>query len=182
MENYNHLVAACRKQDSSAQMRFYTLFCQGVYNSSLRIVGNGAEAEEVMQETFLKVFTRPHLFQKDAKSMERMLRRIAVNHSIDLYRKRSFRFEEFSERHSATLPDEAPGEAEEAFEASVETIRTCIRELPEGYRVILSLHLLEGMKYEEIARQLKISASGVRSQYVRARRKLQELVQEKRTA
>ena len=165
MENYTCIVAACLRQNKKAQLQFYNLFCKCVYNSSLRIVGNSMEAEEVMQETFLKVLTRPHLLQENEKAMERMLRRIAINHSIDIFRKRNMHFEEFTERHDSTLPDEIePGE------------------LHEGYHIILSLHLIEGLKYEEIARQLNISASSVRSQYVRARKKLIQIIQEKRTA
>lgn len=181
MENYPSIVAACRRQDKKAQMQFYALFCKSVYNSSLRIVGNGPEAEEVMQETFLKVFTRPHLLQESEASMERMLRRIAINHSIDIFRKRNIRFEEFTERHSASLPDEEP-EEEDTTDATLEMIRQGIGRLPDGYRMILSLHLIEGLKYEEIAHQLGISASGVRSQYVRARQKLIQMIQEKRSA
>lgn len=182
MENYTRIVAACRRQEKKAQLQFYNLFCKSVYNSSLRIVGNSPEAEEVMQETFLKVFTRPHLLQENENAMERMLRRIAINHSIDIFRKRNIRFEAFTERHNSTLPDEDEPEEEDQTEATVEMIRQGIRELPDGYRMILSLHLIEGLKYEEIARQLNISASGVRSQYVRARKKLIQMIQEKRTA
>lgn len=182
MENYTCIVAACFRQDKKAQLQFYNLFCKCVYNSSLRIVGNSMEAEEVMQETFLKVFTRPHLLQENEKAMERMLRRIAINHSIDIFRKRNMHFEEFTERHDSTLPDEIEPAEKEQTEITVEMIRQGIRELPEGYRIILSLHLIEGLKYEEIARQLNISASSVRSQYVRARKKLIQMIQEKRTA
>ena len=114
--------------------------------------------------------------------MERMLRRIAINHSIDIFRKRNMHFEEFTERHDSTLPDEIEPAEKEQTEITVEMIRQGIRELPEGYRIILSLHLIEGLKYEEIARQLDISASSVRSQYVRARKKLIQIIQEKRTA
>ena len=63
METYTTIIAACRSQDKKAQLQLYNLFCKSVYNSSLRILGNSQEAEEVMQETFLKVLTRPHLLQ-----------------------------------------------------------------------------------------------------------------------
>ncbi len=139
MENYTCIVAACLRQDKKAQLQFYNLFCKCVYNSSLRIVGNSMEAEEVMQETFLKVFTRPHLLQENEKAMERMLRRIAINHSIDIFRKRNIHFEEFTERHDSTLPDEIEPAEEEQTEITVEMIRQGIRELPEGYHIILSV-------------------------------------------
>lgn len=181
METYTNIIAACRRQDKKAQLQLYNLFCKCVYNSSLRILGNSQEAEEVMQETFLKVLTRPHLLQDNEKAMERMLRRIAINHSIDIFRKRNKHFKEFTTYSANTLSDneEEESDEEEMQEATVEMIRQGIRKLPDGYRMILSLHLIEGLKYEEIAHQLEISASSVRSQYVRARKRLIQLIHDK---
>lgn len=182
METYTNIIAACRRQDKKAQLQLYNLFCKCVYSSSLRILGNSQEAEEVMQETFLKVLTRPHLLQDNEKAMERMLRRIAINHSIDIFRKRNKHFKEFTTYSANTLSDneeEEESDEEEMQETTVEMIRQGIRELPDGYRMILSLHLIEGLKYEEIAHQLEISASSVRSQYVRARKRLIQLIHDK---
>ena len=184
METNTPIIAACRSQDKKAQLQLYNLFCKSVYNSSLRILGNSQEAEEVMQETFLKVLTRPHLLQDNEKAMERMLRRIAINHSIDIFRKRNKHFKEFTTYSANTLSDNENEEEEsdegEMQEATVEMIRQGIRKLPDGYRMILSLHLIEGLKYEEIAHQLEISASSVRSQYVRARKRLIQLIHDKK--
>lgn len=178
MNHYTSLIEGCRNKDPRAQLQFYSLFSQGVYNSSLRIVGNPQEAEEIMQETFLKVLTRGNLYQPDEGAMARMLKRIAINHSIDIYRRRNARFEEFSERHSAGLSDEEPY-TEEETEVSLALIREGLELLPEGYRVVLSLRLIEGIGYGQIAARLGISAAGVRSQYIRGRRRLQQIIREK---
>lgn len=172
MSDYKNIVYLCRKKDRRAQLEFYMMFYKSVYNSCYRILGNPQEAEEVMQESFLKVLEKTTLLQEDAAIMERFLKRIAINQAIDLYRKRQMEFIELDPRYDCSEEPE-----EENMELQLETIRQTLRQLPEGYRIIFTLHTLENMSYEDIARQLHLSASTVRSQYTRARQKLIVLLQ-----
>ncbi|WP_251622115.1 RNA polymerase sigma factor [Odoribacter lunatus] len=176
MNSYKVIVNRCRKRDRRAQLEFYMMFYKSVYNSCLRILGNQQEAEEIMQESFLKVLNKPELIEEDTLSMEKILKRIAINSSIDLYRKRKIKFIELDDKYSATLESETEEYLQD--EIRLEAIEKMMQLLPEGYRMILSLHLIEGMEYAEIAERLNLSASTIRSQFVRARQKLINLIKE----
>ena len=98
MNSYKVIVNRCRKRDRRAQLEFYMMFYKSVYNSCLRILGNQQEAEEIMQESLLKVLNKPELIEEDALSTEKILKRIAINSSIDLYRKRKIKFVELDDK------------------------------------------------------------------------------------
>lgn len=174
MNSYNDILRRCKHQDRRAQLEFYSIFYKGVYNSCFRILGNPQESEEIMQETFLKVFDRLDDYEDGQEYMLRILKRIAINASIDLLRKRKVQFVELNETHDyIDFPDE-----QEETELQLEAIRRMMEMLPEGYRLVITLHLIEGMEYDEIARQLHLSSSSVRSQFTRGREKLKKLIKE----
>ena len=179
-DTYIDIIGRCREGERSAQMSFYALFHRGVYNSSLRIVGNSAEAEEVMQETLLKALMCNELLIDNRQAMEAMLRRIAINRSIDVCRKRRVRFAEID--HSAGEWDEEQGGAEDEAPGglSAEKIFATMELLPKGSRIILTLKLIEGYQYCEIAKELGIAESAVRSQFSRGRKRLVELLKSER--
>jgi RNA polymerase sigma factor (sigma-70 family) len=175
---HNSLVERCRKSDESAQREIYQLYFRSMYNISLRIIGNSAEAEDIMQDSFLKAFRKISACRENS-AFGAWLKRIVVNRSIDALReKMRIRFEEESKIPSGILSEEVPGEAEEFAEAAAE-VKKCIAELPEGYRLILTLYLLEGYDHEEIGQILKIKVSTSRSQFARAKQKLLEMLKEK---
>ncbi|WP_294141351.1 RNA polymerase sigma factor [uncultured Sanguibacteroides sp.] len=172
MSNYKTILQNCRKREKRAQLEFYSLFYKSVYNSCFRILGNPQDSEEVMQETFLKVLDKIERYEGEAENMERILKRIAINHAIDLCRKRKIRFVEITETTDC-CEEEAENEEEEL---QLEAIHRMMQQLPQGYRMILNLHLIEGFDYNEIAKQLELSPSTIRSQFVRAKQKLIELI------
>ena len=177
MDSYQETLQKCRQNDRRAQLKFYTIFYKSVYNCSFRIVGNPQEAEELMQETFLKIFDRLYDYMDyGEEAMQRLLKRIVINASLDLLRKRKVKFIELNEQTDFTDEPSANAEDEKEMELAIETIKQGISELPEGYRLILNLHLIDGLEYDEIANQLSVSPSTVRSQYARARKKLTTLV------
>jgi RNA polymerase sigma-70 factor (ECF subfamily) len=172
MKDYKEISSMCRKGNRKAQMDFYSIFYKSVYNSSLRILGNREEAEEVMQETFLKVFTKTTLIDDNAENMRRLLNRMAINLSIDIYRKRRVQFVEFTDKDTLIIEED-----EENFsDVHLEMIKDAIQMLPDGYRLVFNLHAVENMKYEEIAEKLQITSSTVRTQYARAKQKLTTLI------
>lgn len=176
MNSYKVIVHQCRKRDRRAQLEFYMMFYKSVYNSCFRILGNPQEAEEMMQESFLKVLNKTELLQDDAVSMEKILKRIAINSSIDCYRKRKICFVELEDKYASVSEPETDDALQN--EIRLEAIEQMMQLLPEGYRMILSLHLIEDMDYAEIAEQLNLSASTVRSQFTRAKQKLIYLIKE----
>jgi RNA polymerase sigma-70 factor (ECF subfamily) len=174
MSHYRYIIYGVRERDAQSQMMFYDLFIRSVYRSAYGITGDEREAEEIAQDTMLKVFDRPELLGDDAVAMERMLRRIAVNAAIDAVRRRKGVF--ISEE---TFPDCAAddgGEECPADDFSVEEIRAAVAALPESYRDILRLRLFEEASFTEIAATLRINGSTARVRYVRGIAKLKNVL------
>lgn len=172
-ETIADIIRGCREGSRSAQLSLYKQFAQRLYVACVRIVGNAAEAEEAMQDTFLKIFTRLDQYHND-QCFEAWIHRIAVHTAIDYVRRQTPEWEELSDNLPVTDDDEGPDE--EAINYSVAQIKSACQKLPAGYRVILSLYLFEGYDMEEISSILKIQPPSVRSQYLRAKRKLLDII------
>lgn len=166
------LIEDCRRGNRSAQLGLYKQFAQRLYIACLRITGNAPEAEEAMQDTFLKIFSRLDQYH-DGQCFEAWMHRIAIHTAIDYVRRQKPEWEELSDKYTEPEPE---GPDEEDIQYSVAQVKEATRKLPDGYRVILSLYLFEGYDMEEIASILKIQPPSVRSQYLRAKRKLLELI------
>ena len=164
----------CQQGDQGAQFEIYRLYYKSMYNSSLRIVGVREEAEDIMQESFLTAFRKLKSYGGEV-SFGAWLKRIVINRSLDILRKRKVVFEEVY----AELPLISEPEPEEE-PITVEEVKSAIGRLPDGYRTILSLILLEGYDHEEVSEILGIKNVTSRTQFSRARQKLKELLIENR--
>lgn len=180
MANSSHnihasLISKCKQGSRRAQIKLYGLYCDAMFNVSFRIVSDDAEAEDIVQESFITAFEKLEMYKGDV-AFGAWLKKIVVNKSLDALRKRKVEFEEINERvHDA--PDE--GEDLVDHEYSVELVKEAIEELPEKLRAILSLYLIEGYDHEEICEILNISYSLSRTQYHRAKVKLKEILRQK---
>jgi len=141
-----------------------------MYNVCLRLIGNEVEAEDVMQEAFLKAFTKIDTYEGKV-SFGAWLKKIVINRSLDQLKKRKLKFEELNEK----IPDEEPPKLE-VSEIHMDQLKRAINHLPDGYRVVLSLYLLEGYDHEEISEILGITNVSSRSQFLRAKLKLREML------
>jgi RNA polymerase sigma factor (sigma-70 family) len=141
-----------------------------MYNVCLRMVGDPADAEDVMQEAFLNAFRKIDTYEGKV-SFGAWLKRIVINRSLDYLKKRRVKFVEVNER-SAGWEEEDGG----CCGVDVKLIRNAIQSLPDGYRVVLSLHLIEGYDHEEISQILNITNSACRTQFMRAKNKLKEIL------
>lgn len=172
---HQDLLDGCKTGDQKAQFQIYKLYYKAMYNTSLRIVNNSMEAEDIMQESFLSAFEKIDTYSGTV-SFGAWLKRIVINRSLDALGKKKAVFEDI-ESHFGIM-DNSPEESDrnEEVDVKVEEIKEAIEKLPDGYRIILSLYLLEGYDHDEIAEILKISSSTSRSQLSRAKQKLiQEL-------
>ena len=171
------LLEACRKGDQKAQFEVYRRYHAAMYNTTLRIVGDPDDAEDVMQEAFLKAFLKIKTYRGEV-SFGAWLKRIVINKAVDFLRlKRDhISMEEIGEVEDIREEDipENPD-----IKLEVGTIKRAIASLPEGYRVVLSLILLEGYDHEEVSAILNISNATSRTQYHRAKKKLLELLNKK---
>jgi RNA polymerase sigma factor (sigma-70 family) len=131
------------------------------------------EAEDVMQEAFLSAFNKMSTYKGEV-SFGAWLKKIVVNRSLDYLKKRKVQFEEVNER-TTQIGDYQMG----TKEVNVEMIKNAIQDLPDGYRVVLSLYLIEGYDHDEISQILEISNSSSRTQLLRAKNKLKMILKDK---
>jgi len=167
------LVKACKRNDRKAQFRLYELYSKAMFNTSLRIVKDRQIAEDIMQESFLSAYTAITDFREEVP-FGVWLKRIVINKSLDHLRKNRPIFEELKEEILPVDEQENRNESQIDNEKLIHSIKTALLELPDGYRIILSLSLFEGYDHEEIGRILNITTSTSRSQLTRAKRKLKE--------
>ena len=170
---YQELIEKCSRGDQRAQSELYRAYYKSMYNVSLRITGNAYDAEDAMQEAFLSAFRNMASYEGKV-SFGAWLRKIVINRSLDCLKKRRVRFVEVTERNAG--PEE---EGSYLGEIDVTRIQKAIQTLPDGFRVVLSLHLLEGYDHEEISQILHISNSASRTQYMRAKNRLKEILKNK---
>ncbi len=173
---HQDIIDNCRKRDIKAQFQIYRLYYRNMYNISLRIVNDSREAEDIMQDSFLSAFEKIDSYSGEV-SFGAWLKRIVINRSLDSLKKKKLDLLPLEE--STDLPAESDEESENEYSLKVEEIHRCINMLPDGYRIIISLYLLEGFDHEEIGEILGISASTSRSQYSRARLKLCNMLKNK---
>ncbi len=173
---HQDLIEACKKGDQKAQFEIYRLYHSAMFNTTLRIVGDPDDAEDVMQEAFLKAFDKIRTFRGKV-SFGAWLKRIVINKALDFLRLKKQMLSLDEVREIEEVADDVPEILESA--PKMEEIRRAIHALPEGYRIVLSLILLEGYDHEEVAEILNISNATSRTQYHRAKKKLIELMNEK---
>ncbi len=169
------------------QTALYREYHKPIYYSCLRILRSPEDAEECMQDAFIKLFTGGKMRFINNNACFSWLRKVAVRGAIDRLRSLDFQMNvkadllDSREVRTITTEDdpsfESFFEGEEDHPGRVKAIREQLNALPSGYRTILSLYLFEGYDFDEIAQITQLQPSTVRSQYSRGRRKLQEEIE-----
>lgn len=179
IDKHYNLVVECKQGSKKACYELYRLYSKAMLNIAFRIVGNIGEAEDVLQEAFLDAFNKLKDFRQET-TFGLWLKQIVVNRSINLLRKRKLELIELEGDHLENIPEEE-NEDEEEVQYQVAMVKEAMKQLPDGYRVVLSLYLLEGYDHEEISQILNISENTSRTQFLRAKRKLIEILNRKGT-
>ncbi|HXD79245.1 MAG TPA: RNA polymerase sigma factor [Puia sp.] len=173
---YDELVERCKRGDSRGFAELYQKYARAMYNTSLRIVNHTGDAEDVLQEAFTDAFRSLEDFHYKS-TFGAWLKRIVINKSINLLRKRRMDLIDIEKTNVGYLPEEAD-EDEDERALKVEEIKKAVARLPNGYRTVLTLYLFEGYDQEEIAEILQVSHATVRTQYMRAKQKLLQLIKQ----
>jgi RNA polymerase sigma factor (sigma-70 family) len=174
---HQEYIERCRKGDRKAQFEIYRLYFKSMYNTSLRIVKDPQEAEDIMQESFLSAFVKIKTYSGKV-SFGAWLKKIVINNSLDALKKKKLLTQELNEE----IPEKVIAEEEDDTDFTnirIEDIMNAVHDLPDGYRIVLSLKLFEGYDHEEIAEILGISSSASRSQFTRAKQKLLLILKKK---
>ena len=173
----DELLEKCRRGDERAQMRIYNKYSKAMYNTAFRIVEHSAEAEDIMQECFLKAFEKLDSYEGNS-TFGAWLKRIVVNQSINVYNK-NIKYQEVS--YNDELKNEADdgltgisSEETEEQNPKVKRILQTLNSLKENYRVALTLHLIEGYDYDEICGILDITYANCRTTISRAKESLRK--------
>jgi RNA polymerase sigma factor (sigma-70 family) len=168
---HQDLLDGCKSGDQKAQFQIYKLYYKAMYNTSLRIVNDSMEAEDIMQESFLSAFEKIDTYSGTV-SFGAWLKKIVINRSLDALNRRKAIFEDIEHHTGLRDSSDDDSERQEDMDFRVEEVKEAIERLPDGYRIILSLYLLEGYDHDEIGEILSISSSTSRSQLSRAKQKL----------
>lgn len=171
------LVVECKKGSRKAQYDLYKLYSKAMFNVSLRILNDSDEAADVLQEAFIDAFARIADFRQET-TFGLWMKQIVINKSISQLRKRKMNLVSIDDENVLEIPDNQECVDMEEIEFQVKQVKAAIQQLPDGYRVVLSLYLLEGYDHEEISHILKISENTSRTQYMRARRKVVEILKQ----
>ena len=171
MNIYIHapLIEECRKGSRKAQFRLYNQYSKAMYNLAHRILNNREDAEDILQESFVECFRSIDSFRFES-TFGAWLKKITINKCINFIKKKKI---------DLVFPETLPSTiSEEEDEVSYDTgkIIKGIELLPDGYRIILTLYLLEGYDHSEISQILGISESTSKSQYSRAKEKLRNIL------
>lgn len=164
------LVEKCKANDRQAQLKLYRQYCDGMFGVAMRFLKNADDAEDVLQESFIKAFQRIHQFKGEV-TFGAWLKRIVVNGSIDFLKSKHQRTEELDENYMH-VAEEDDWSAEESI--SLEQVKAAIEELPGKYRYVVQLFLVEGYDHSEISQVLGISDTASRTRLLRGKAQLKE--------
>ena len=162
-ETQNVWINQLKKGNELAAYNLYNSYSKAMYNTLIRITGDEEVAKDLLQEAFVKVFRKIQDLQ-DPNAFAGWAKRIVVNTGVEFLRKKKPVFETLTEKEESVSD-----EIEDNTDISPEALHQSIQELPDGCRTILSLHLFEGLKHNEIADKLNISLSTSKTQYRHAK-------------
>jgi RNA polymerase sigma factor (sigma-70 family) len=167
------LVKQCLEGNASAYRLLYDRYCKAMFNTALRIVNRTMDAEDILQDSFSDAFHQLKLFENKS-TFGAWLKQIVVFKSIALLKRQRIDFLDL-EAAGDSLAEEEPIDETQIW-YNVESVKQTIKQLPDGYRTVLSLYLLEGYDHQEIAQITGVAESTVRTQYIRAKQKLLQLL------
>lgn len=155
-----------------AQYNLYNKYAKAMYNISFRIMGSTEEAKDMLQDAFAEAFRKINTYRYES-AFGAWLKRIVINRCINEIKKRKADLNYFDDMTSFNTKEDND---DEIPCLSIDSVRKAMESLPQGNRIIFSLYLLEGYDHREIAQILNTSESNSKSQYMRAKRKIKEIL------
>lgn len=168
------LVEQCKANNRSAQLQLYRKYSEGMFCVAIRFLKNEDDAEDVLQESFVKAFQRIEQFKGEV-TFGAWLKRIVVNGCIDFLKSKKHRLVELDEGYMH-VEDESGWEVQDGIDLN--DVKQAIEELPEKYRFVVQLFLVEGYDHSEISEILRISETASRTRLLRGKARLKEQLSE----
>ena len=169
----SEIIELSKAGDAKAQFRLYSLYSHAMFNICMRMVNQREEAEDILQDSFTLAFSRLESFRYES-GFGTWLKRIVINSCINHLKKRRPEIIFEPELNDAIAEEENTDF--EKIKLKVDAVRNALESLADGYRIIFSLYALEGYDHEEISGILGISESTSKTQYLRAKNRIKELI------
>lgn len=169
------VVEQCKANDRKAQMQLYKQYCEGMFCVAMRYVQNTNDAEDVIQEAFIKAFQKIHQFKGEV-TFGAWLKRIVINKSIDFLKKKKQHLVALDENYLKVTDD---NDWTVGNGITIEHVKSAIAKLPDKYRFVVMMFLIEGYDHREIAQVLKLTETTSRTRLLRGKSYLKELLKEK---
>ncbi len=174
---HRSIVEACKRGKDKARYELYQLYSKAMFNVCYRMMNNREEAEDMLQEAFTQAFMKLDSFRWES-SFGTWMKRIVVNTCLNSINKKKVELTYCEEIYNY---DQAVEEEEQEVKFSVKNITEAMGKLPEGGRMVFSLYLLEGYDHTEIAQIMNITESTSKSQFLRAKRRIVEILKEQKS-
>lgn len=177
--NLDKIITDCQKGDSQAQKLLYEQFAPRMFAICMRYCKNRMEAEDLLHEGFIKIFTKIGQF-RNTGPFEGWMRRIMVNNILEYFRKNK----NINHVDVKSIPPDLVEDDHENQEEStpdINYIMQLVNELPERYRMVFNLYVVEGFSHEEIAKEMEISVGTSKSNLSRARQWIKDRISKKVT-
>ncbi|WP_262733148.1 RNA polymerase sigma factor [Gaetbulibacter sp. NE] len=168
------IIEKCKQNNRAAQLQIYNQYCDGMYAVAMRFVKDSMEAEDIVQESFIKAFAKLHQYKAEV-TFGAWLKRIVINKSIDLLKSKKQHLLQLEEVHLKVVDDNDDNWFVEDT-ITLEEVKEAIKKLPEKYKYVVMLYLVEGYDHQEISEILSISEVASRTQLSRGKVKLKELL------
>lgn len=167
-----NLLKRCKSSDKNAQLEIYNGYYKAMYNTAHRILKDPFETEDIMQEAFLTAFTKLHTYKGEV-TFGAWLKRIVINKSLTQLKKNN----RYQEVKMEVIPaDEIEDEIINYKGLNPKIVLDTLQNLKENYRIVLTLNLIEGFDYDEIAQILNYTNENVRTTISRAKKKLKQVI------
>ena len=176
MYSEKDLINRCLKNDAKAHEQFYRRFAPKMYGVCLRFAKSQMEADDILQEGFIKVFVNLKSYRNEG-SLEGWIRRTIVNTAINLFKKNA-KYQNDVDIDKTEAAHQLQYKSRAIDNLNMEELLKLITKLPTGYRMVFNLNIIEGYTHKEIGHLLNISENTSKSQLSRARQTLQKQIAE----
>lgn len=170
------LVSECKANDKKAQIALYRKYNQGMYRIAYRLLGNVEDAEDIIQESFLSAFKKINQYKGEV-TFGAWLKKIVINRSINHLQKNRLRMVDTDTSH-LVIPDYDEQELTAKDGKLLKEVKKSIKSLPEKYRYVVMLYLVEGFDHLEIAGILNISTATSKTRLSRGKAKLKNILKQ----
>lgn len=168
-------IEKCKQNNRVAQLQVYNQYCDGMFAVAMRFVKDTMEAEDIVQEAFIKAFTKLDQYKAEV-TFGAWLKRIVINKCIDLLKSKKQHMLQLDEVHLKVVDSSYENEWLVDDIITLEDVKEAINKLPDKYQYVVMLYLIEGYDHEEIAEILNITEVASRTQLSRGKAQLKELL------